>query len=113
VNQSASGKVEVLSFGIVPYVQLEIPFCTDIDQGSGGVIETNATGVADVIAFLKAITAKINFEFIADVDNRGVYQKVLLETAPGNSKGVGYKLKEMLPLNGYFTTGKLKLRVIS
>jgi len=113
VNQSASGKVEVLSFGIVPYIQMEIPFCTDINQGTEGIIENNATGVADVIAFLKAITAKINFEFIPDVDSRGTYQKVLLESAPGSSKGVGYKLKEMLPLNGYFTTGKLKLRVIT
>lgn len=111
INQSASGKVEVLSFGTVKFIEMEIPFCTSLSQ-SGAAIENNATGEADVRSFLQAIVKKIDFEFIPDRDTVATFEKVILESTPEDSKGVGYRLREMLPLAGYFTTGKLILRVV-
>ena len=113
VSQSASGKVEILSFGTVNFIEMNIPFCTDISQGSGSPVENNSSGVADVNNFLKAITKKIDFEFIPDVSSPGTFQKVILESTPEDNQGVGYKLQEMFPLAGYFTTGKLRLRVVT
>jgi len=111
INQSASGKVEVLSFGTVKFIEMEIPFCTSLTQ-SGVAIENNATGEADIRSFLQAAVKKIDFEFMPDRDTETTFEKVILEKTPEDSKGVGYRLKEMLPLAGYFSTGKLTLRVV-
>mgnify|MGYP003657877872 CR=1 FL=1 len=113
VNESASGKIEVLSFGTVNFIEMIIPFCTDVSQGAAGAIENNASGVANINSFLQAVTKKIDFEFMPDRDTESTFQKVLLESTPLDGKGVGYRLKEMFPLAGYFTTGKLTLRVVS
>lgn len=113
VNESASGKIEVLSFGTVNFIEMIIPFCTDISQGASSPIEDNSSGVANINSFLQAITKKIDFEFMPDRDTTSTFQKVLLESTPLDGKGVGYRLKEMFPLAGYFTTGKLTLRVVS
>ena len=111
INQSASGKVEVLSFGTVKFIEMDIPFCTSLTQ-SGVAIENNATGEADIRSFLQAAVKKIDFEFMPDRDTEATFEKVILEKTPEDSKGVGYRLKEMLPLAGYFSTGKLTLRVV-
>ena len=114
VNKSATGAVEVVRFGVEKFFEFNIRFCTDIDQGAFGPIRTNLNGVDDVRQFLRYCTTKGDLEFMPDEKNVGDYFKVLLESTEEDSKGTGYRLKELYPQNlpGYFDTGKLVFRVV-
>jgi len=113
VNESANGDIETVSFGTRKFVEFELKFITD-KPGDGKVIRNNPSGVADCVSFFQEITKKGNFEFIPDKDSPSTFDKVILESTPSSSKGIGYKLKEMVnqSLPGYYETGSIKLRVI-
>ena len=102
----------MISFGTVNFTELNIPFITDIDQGSNGAIETNLTGVADARAFLTAITTKNPLEFMKDRDSI-TFEKLILESTKEARDGTGYRLNELFNrgLAGYYETGKLVFRV--
>lgn len=114
VNQSASGLVEVVTFGDVRFVQFNIQYITDIYQPGSGPIINNASGVSDARAFMNYIVKKSPIEYMPDVLNLGSFQKLILESTPQSSKGIGYKLRELYDrgLPGYFETGSLKWRVM-
>lgn len=114
VNQAASGDIEVVSFGQLRFIQVNIKFVNNYDNGAGGVIRTNASGVDALRALMQFLTTKAPFEFIPDEDTPGTFFSVLLETTPDDGKGLKYKLKELYGqgLPGYFETGLLKLRVM-
>lgn len=117
VNVSASGATEVVSFGLIKMAEMSIKFASNIDQGTGNIIETNATGVADLREFLQDITGKSFFEFNPDRDAPAVFRKVILDklSGGGSKDGTGYKLQEEYGKNmpGYFSSGKLTLREVS
>lgn len=115
INQSASGKVEVVSFGDVRFMTCNITLATDIQQGGKNVaIENNPTGIADLRSFMEFIIDKGNIEFIPDRDNPSVFTTCFLESTPTDAKGVSYELKELYTrgLAEYFETGILKFRKI-
>jgi hypothetical protein len=113
VNKSASGKIEVVSYGIESFVQAEIKYANDNDNG-GSVIRYNPTGVADLTALMVFLTKKAPLEFIPDEDDTGTFISVVLESTPDDAKGLKFKLKEMYGdgLPGYFQTGALTFRVL-
>lgn len=113
VNMSASGLVEVVSFGLVSFINMSIKFITD-KAHDNYVIKNNPTGVADAQAFFEAITARGVFEFMPDKDTPNTFHKVILESMDGNNTGTGYKLKELRSQNlpGYYEVNNIKLRVI-
>jgi len=111
VNRSANGEVlEIITFGRVGFVEFNIRFATDIDQGKGGPIETNVNGVSDLIDFMEAITTAQTIEFMKDRDTPSTFFKILLEKTPQSADGVGFKLKELSNVPAYFETGILKFR---
>lgn len=112
VNKSARGDIEVVTFGNESFLQCNIKYITNITQ-DGSVIHTNGSGVSDVVFFLNYVIQKAPIEYIKDVAQRDTFEPVLLESTPDNSKGVGFKLKELYDqgLPGYFETGALKFRV--
>ncbi len=114
VNQSASGNVEVVSFGNQAFLEFELKFITDREMGSAGPIRTNASGVDDARTLMRYLMTKGPVEFMEDESDTSSFQKLILETSPDNSKGIGYKLHEMydIGLPGFFKTGVLKFRVI-
>lgn len=113
VNESASGTVEVVSFGVRKFIEFDFKFITDIAQ-DGKVIRNNPSGVADAVAFFQEITKRGHFEYMPDKDTPATYHKVILEQTPTSSDGVGYKLNEMVNNNlpGYYETGVIRLRVV-
>ncbi len=113
VNESAEGLLEVISFGINRFIELNAKFITNIEM-DGKVIKSNPTGVEDARAFLQFITNKATFEFMKDIGDRDTFLIVVLETTPTNRDGTGYLLKELTNQNlpNIFETGRLKLRVI-
>jgi len=115
VNESASGVVEVISFGERRFMEFNLKYITDKEGCDDSIIRSNATGLQDARDFLEFITNKSNLEFMKDVENRGVFSIVLLESTPESKSGTTFKLKELLAerLIGYYETGKLKFRKIA
>ncbi len=114
VNQSASGAIEVVTFGQLRFIEMNLRFATDIDHGASTVIRTNATGVDDLRALMQFLTSKAPLEFMPDEDDPGTFFSILLESTTDDQKGLKYKLKEQYDkgLPDYFDTGVLKFRVI-
>ena len=115
ISTNTIGGVEVVSFGTVYFMELNIMFSTNIAQPQIGPIVNNPTGLDDLRSFMVFATKKYPIEYIPDSGDINTFENVLLESAPGDSKGVGFKLKEMTnkSLPGYYETGKLKFRRIS
>ncbi len=114
VHEAANGDVEVVRFGVLRMMEMNIRFCTNIGQPSGGPITNNATGVEDVVALLNYLVTKAPVEFMPDSTDTATYLKVLLDSTQANDKGCGYKLKERvdLAIPGYYDTQLLTFRVI-
>lgn len=114
VNQSASGAIEVIRFGINKYYEMEIKFITN-NLMDGKVIKNNPSGLQDARLFLQDITKRNRFEFMPDIDDRNTFDKVILESIPGNRTATGYKLRELFNQNlpDIYETGIIKLRVLT
>lgn len=114
ISTTASGDVEVVSFGTTNFIEMSIMFCTNIAQPSIGPIRNNLTGEDDFRNFMIFATKKYPIEFIIDEDDYNTFENILLEKTESDSKGVGFKIKEMYGkgLPGYFESGKLTFRNI-
>src|SRR5690606_20169751 len=95
VNESANGEIEVISFGLRKFIEMNIMYINNRPQ-DGTVIKTNLSGVSDAIDFMEFITQKFPFEFIPDIADRDTFYKVLLESTPQSREGVGFKLRELV-----------------
>lgn len=114
VNVSASGIVEVLSFGNEQFMDCNFEYITNYNMGENSPIETNASGVEAARNFMLYCIRKNKIEFIPDRLNPNIFVNCLLESTESNSKGTGFKLKEMYSkgLAGFFETGKLVFRKV-
>lgn len=113
VNKAASGRVEVIRFGVEQFIEMDIKFITDLPMDNV-VIKNNPSGLQDAIDFLDDITSKAKFEFVPDVDTPSAFYEVILESFPGFQNGAGFKLKELFAQNlpDFYETGVIKLRVV-
>jgi len=113
VNQSASGKIEVISFGDVRFIEMDLMFITDLPMGSG-VIRTNLNGTQDAIDFLTFATNRGAIEFMPDKDDSGTFNQVILDKTPEDGKATKFKLKEETGKNlpNIYKTGNLAFRIL-
>lgn len=113
VLQSASGEVQVVRFGTNRFIEMNLTFITDRNV-SGSIIRNSATGLTDAQNFLQFAVSKNRMEFMEDADDPSEFFSVLLESTQDDSKGVGYRLRELYGkgLPGFFETGILKFRVL-
>lgn len=113
VNRSSSGKVEVVKFGKESFTEFNIKFITECPQPLGKV-RNDLSALTKLRAFLNFCTDKGYVEFMRDENNVDIYESLLLESTPFDSKGTGYKLTELTSkgLPEYFDTGILKFKVI-
>lgn len=114
VNVSANGQVELVRFGVVKLMECDIDFITDIDQGYGGYIRTDGSGVSKARSFMEYLVNKGPVEFIADEKSPYTFKNCILESTPESKDGVNFKLKEKFSsgLVGYYSTGLLTFREI-
>lgn len=114
VNKSASGRIEVVSYGNEEFLECEIKFANDYNAGPDVPIRFNASGVDDLRALMNYLITKGPLEFMEDEDSPSSFITVLLDSTAEDKNGVKFKLKEMysMGLPGYFETGKLTFRVI-
>lgn len=112
VNTSASGLVEVVSFGQNKFMECNITYITDII--GQGVIKNNASGVANLRAFMNYLILKRPVEFIPDIDLPNEFTPCILERTRQNQKGTGFQLYELYTrgLANYFETQTLTFRQV-
>jgi hypothetical protein len=113
IKKAADGTVEVVTFGLERYIQLNIKYVTN-KASDGQVIRYNANGVEDLVEFLDWLITKAPCEFIPDEDDPASYFTVLLDKTPDGQTGTDYILKELYAQNlaGYFESGRLIFRVV-
>lgn len=112
VNESASGQIEVVTFGDRRFMEMEITNITNRPQGKGAPIENNQSALSQVRAFLEFAVTKSEFEFMIDRTDKATFETVLLERTRASRDGTGFRLRELINrgLNGFFTTELLTFR---
>lgn len=114
INESASGIPEIVSFGTLRTMDLNITFINDEQQSIDSPIENNGTGVEDARDFMEFCINKSYLEFMEDREDADTYYTVMLEKTPASSDGIGYSLKNLASrkLPKYYETGKITFRNI-
>lgn len=114
VNKTASGRVEVVRFGIEQFIEMDIKFITNLPM-DGVLIKNNPSGLDAALDFLSDVSNKTKFEFVPNASSPSTFYKVIVESMPGIQNGTGFKLKELFTNNlpDIYETGVIKLRVIS
>ena len=114
VNESASGEIEVITFGTVQFMECNIRFATNYSMVSGAVIRNNASGVANLRTFMNYLITKGPVEFMPDEDTPSSYETFILQSTEFDSKGIAYKLREMYAqgLPNFYETGVLIFRKV-
>jgi hypothetical protein len=112
VNLSGSGKVEVVRFGVSNFLEFTIEYQTNNQMPPSSWIETDKSGVENVVFFLEEITKKGEIEFMPDRDKPEEFMNIILESTEEDSQGTSFRLKEMVDRNlvGFYSTGRLKFR---
>lgn len=113
INKTASGRVEVVSYGVESFVQFQIKFATDIAQGGNGPIRSNSTGVDDLRDFMQFVITRGPIEFMPNLNSPSTFQTLIHDSSADSNTGTAYKLKELYDrsLPGYFETAILKFRL--
>ena len=113
VAKSASGTVEVVSFGTDDFMTCEVAYQTN-NNTTGSAIENQANGLDNLRTFLQYAVNKRKLEFIPDRDTPATFTKCILESTNASSDGTGYRLNEYLGrMPGFFSSGTLKFRKMS
>ena len=94
VNETASGKVEVIKYGNINFMECNITLQTNIAQGKDSVIK-NKSGYSDLLLFMQYATTKQPMEFIPNIDDMNTFTDCILEKTGSDSTGTGFKLKEL------------------
>ena len=102
VNVSASGLKESVVWNIQQFVECEFKY------------EAQATVLTDWLPFWNWAIQQRPFEITPQVSVPATFYPVTLESTGEDSKGLAFKMTEMLPqFPFYFMTGKMKLRRIT
>jgi hypothetical protein len=112
---SASGQVNVVSFGIARFLEFNIRYQNNYNQfDPQGSLKNSVDGLERLVSFMDFLIRKIPIEFVPDEMQPLVFEKIILEGTQDNRDGLGYRLREMLNLNivGYYETGILRFRRI-
>jgi len=114
VNESASGIPEIVSFGELRVMDMNLTFITNEAQRFDSPIEENLSGVEDARSFMEFCINKSYLEFMEDRENPNTYYTVMLDKTSDSSDGIGYTLKNLASrkLPKYYETGKITFRNI-
>ncbi len=101
VSVSASGVKEGISWSIQQFIQVEFKY------------EPYASVLAYWDPFIQWMILQKPFEFMPEPSSPATVYSVTLEKSPGDGKGLGFLMKEMLPDFPFlYATGLLEFRVV-
>ena len=111
ISESASGIIEVVTFGTKRMMEMELSFITNRTRVKNGPIDNNPTGLEDAREFMDFCITKSDLEFMRDRTARSTFDTVLLDKTK-NKTGTSYELSEMNKrgFDEYYTTGKITFR---
>lgn len=114
INKTASGRVEIVKFGTEKFCQFQIKWITESEQDCQSPIRNDQLALTNVELFLQYLITRSPFEFMPDENTPATFQVLILESSSADSKGTGYKLKELYDkdLPGFFETDVLKFRLV-
>lgn len=98
VNISASGVTEFVTWGTSQFWQVRFKYINEAELSSW-------------ISLMTWLINKRPVEFTPEGANYSTFYEGYLESTPAESKGLGYEIKEMLPMVGMYDTGLMKFRV--
>lgn len=113
VRKTATGAVEVVTFGDESYMKCSIMFSTDLPMDDK-VIANNPTGLADLRSFMEFCITKAKLEFMEDVAVPNNFETMILESTEQGRDGTEFELKEMVSQNlpDFYEVKGLTFRVI-
>jgi hypothetical protein len=111
VNISASGQVQVLSFGDGSRMKCNIKAITNKTGLKIDPWYENASGISDALDFLEYIITKGKVEFMPDIDTPNTFFKLLLDSTKEDRSGVAFELKNMKTPDVY-ESGDLTFREV-
>ena len=112
VNESASGVVEVVTFGSRSFYEFNIKWITDRVRIADAFMENNQNALQEARDFMAFAITKQKMEFMKDRADVNSYDIVLLESTRASRFGTSYELNEMSSLDEYYETGKLVFRKV-
>lgn len=114
VNESASGVIEVVTFGRRSFYEFNIKWITDKAQSKSSPFDEDLNALQNSRDFLDFAITKQNLEFMKDKSDRNTFDVVLLESTRKSRQGTSYELRELLGqgLDEYYETGILKFRKV-
>jgi hypothetical protein len=107
INESASGRVESVSFGRNKFMTCNIRFQNNKGAGFTGPIRN---GIIELKEFLIYATTKADLEFMENIDAPETFTSCILESTVASSNGTGFRLTESNNLPGFYDSGRLVFR---
>lgn len=102
VNISATGAKEVVYWSVQQFLSVEFRY------------EAQAYVLSNWLTFLQWAVKGQPFEFTPEIKSPSTVYSVTLEKSPGDSKGLGFLMKEMLPDFPFmYTTGNIEMRLLA
>ena len=111
VNISAVGVTQLIYFGDGSRPEMNIRLITNKTGLKNSPFFENVNGVADALAFMAYLITKAKVEFMPDVDNRNVFDKLILEATRDSRNGTEFTLLNMKTPD-FFETGDLTFRKV-
>lgn len=112
-DESGAGKIEIVNFGTVNYMECESKYITS-RHDKPDIIELDINGVTNAISFLKYARKKNRIEFMPDRNAPDTYETFILQKTADSSNGLEVKLYEMTGQNlqDYYETRLLTFRKV-
>ncbi len=101
VNISATGVKEVVYWSVQQFLQVEFQQ------------EAQAYVLANWFPFMQWVVKGLPFDFTPEIVNASTFYSVTLEKSAGDSKGLGFLMKEMKGQPFFYETGALEFRLIT
>jgi hypothetical protein len=111
VNISAVGVTQLIYFGEGSRPEMNIRLITNQTGLKNAPFFANVNGVANALTFMSYLITKAKVEFMPDVDNRNLFDKLILESTRDSKNGTEFTLLNMKTPE-FYETGDLTFRKV-
>jgi hypothetical protein len=111
---SASGRTQVVRFGLKREVRFNIRWANDYVSSIDGWIKQNLSAVKELNDFMLHCVEKNIIEFMPDIDDKQEFERMILVSTETSSDGTAYLLNERYDQDtpDYYDSGILTFRLV-